>query len=259
MFQSLLYRGRSLGAPLRGFVGRPLRWLPAALFVAAVPVFLVTGSITWAFNNTGLYESGFEKYRIAWVSGITPADLRQVALDLRAYFNSGDEPLDARTRIYGAERALFNEKEIHHMYDVKRLLWGVYGAFAVSAACLVALTAAGFALQRRGYLPMLARRMLWGGGLTVGLLLVFGLAATVGFDALFLLFHRISFANDFWQLDPRTDYLVLLFPQGFWFDATMWAALRALAGGALLAAAGGGYLAWRRWGRARSRRKSTGG
>ena len=250
MFQSLRHPGNLSPSPSGGGLGwgRPLRWLAAALFIVAVPVFLVTGSITWAFNNIGLYEGGFEKYRIAWVSGITPEDLRQVALDLRAYFNSGDEPLDVRTRIYGSERDLFNEKEIHHMYDVKRLLWGVYAALAVSAALLIALAAAGFALQRRKYLPALARWTLWGGGLTVGLLLAFGLAATVGFDALFLLFHRVSFANDFWQLDPRTDYLVLLFPQGFWFDATMWAALRALAGGALLAAAGGAYLGWRRWG-----------
>ena len=247
MFKSPTHLGRPPGTPLRGFADR-LRWLPAALFIVAVPVFLVTGSITWAFNNIGLYEGGFEKYRIAWVSGITPEDLRQVALDLRAYFNSGDEPLSVRTRIFGSERELFNEKEVLHMYDVKRLLWGVYAAFAVSAVCLIALTAAGFARQRRAHVPALARRALWGGGLTVALLVVFGLVATVGFDALFLLFHRVSFANDFWQLDPRTDYLVLLFPQGFWFDATMWAALRALAGSALLAATGGGYLAWRRWG-----------
>ena len=227
-------------------LGRRMRWLPAALFVAAVPVFLVTGSITWAFNNIGLYESGFERYRIAYASGIAPADLRQVALDIRAYFNSGEEPLAVRTRVFGAERALFNEREIIHMADVKRLLWGVYGALAASAACLAALIAVGFARAGRGWLPSLARRMLWGGALTAGLLLLFGLIAAVGFDALFLLFHRISFANDFWRLDPRTDYLVLLFPQGFWFDATLWFALRALAGGGLLAAAGGGYLLWRR-------------
>ena len=249
MFQSPTHTGNNPPSASQGRLGwgRPLRWLPTALFIVAVPVFLVTGSITWAFNSIGLYEDGFDKYRIAWVSGITEEDLRQVALDLRAYFNSGDEPLDVRTRIFGSERELFNDKEIHHMYDVKRLLWGVYGAFAVSASCLVGLTAAGFALRRRAYVPALARRLLWGGVLTVGLLALFGLLSVVAFDALFLLFHQVSFANDFWQLDPRTDYLVLLFPQGFWFDATMWAALRALAGGALLAAAGGGYLAWRRW------------
>ena len=196
--------------------------LPAVLFVLAVPVFLVTGGITWAFNNIGLYEDGFEKYHIARASGITPDDLRQVALDLRAYFNSGDEPLAVRTRIFGSEMDLFNDKEVHHMYDVKRLLWGVYAVFGTSAACLAGTMAAGLAMQRRDYPPALARWILWGGALTVGLLLTFGLLSVVAFDALFLLFHRVSFANDFWRLDPRTDYLVLLFPQGFWFDATMW-------------------------------------
>lgn len=225
-----------------------MRRVPAALFVVAVPVFVITGSLTWAFNDIGLYESGFDKYRIARASGITPTDLRQVALDLRAYFNSGQEPLHVVTRIYGQERELFNPKEVHHMRDVKRLLWGVYGAFAVSAVCLAALIVAGFARGRRGYTRTLSRRATWGGVLTVALLVLFGLVASVGFDALFLLFHRVSFANDFWQLDPRTDYLVLLFPQGFWFDATMWVALRAIGGGLILAVAGGACLAWMRWG-----------
>jgi len=242
MFQSMTQPD----SPLARFLVR-LRWLPAALFIIAVPVFLVTGSLTWAFNNIGLYESGFEKYRISRASGITPEDLRQVALELRAYFNSTEEPLDIRTRIHGAERELFNDKEIHHMRDVKRLLWGVYAALAASATGIIALTAAGIAQRRREHLPALAFRLLWGGLLTAGLLIVFGLLALAGFDRLFLLFHQISFANDFWQLDPRTDYLVLLFPQGFWFDATMWVALRALAGGLMLAAAGTGYIAWRRW------------
>ena len=236
MFQSLTQPGSPL-LRIAAVLKVGMRWVPAVLFVVAVPVFLITGSLTWAFNNIGLYESGFEKYHISRASGISSTDLRQVALDLRGYFNSGEEPLHVVTRIYGQERELFNEKEVHHMRDVKRLLWGVYGAFAVSAVCLAALVAAGFARERGGYQRTLSRRALWGGGLTMALLVLFGIIASVGFDALFLLFHRVSFANDFWQLDPRTDYLVLLFPQGFWFDATMWVALRAIAGGLLLAAA----------------------
>ena len=247
MFQSMLHN-RNLPARIPAWIANRLRWLPAALFVVAVPVFLVTGGLTWAFNSIGLYEAGFEKYRISRASGISSEDLRQVALDIRGYFNSAQEPLDVRTRIFGMERAVFNDKEVHHMRDVKHLLWGVYVAFAAATACLIALLAAGYYLRRSEFMPWLARLTMWGGLLTVGLLLAFGLVAAVGFDALFLLFHRVSFANDFWMLDPRTDYLVLLFPQGFWFDATIWVALRSLGGGILLAAAGAGYLAWRRWG-----------
>ena len=223
-----------------------LRWLPAALFIIAVPVFLITASVAWAFNSPGLYRGGFEKYDISLRSGITEEGLDRVARELRGYFNSGKEPLSIRARVFGEERELFNAKEVAHMRDVKRLVWGVYLLAAVSGAYLLASIALGFATRRVSYLDTLAGRAAWGGGVTVALLVLFGLLATVAFDAIFLLFHRISFANDFWQLDPRRDYLVILFPQGFWFDATLWFALRAIAAGLILAAAGGGYLTWRR-------------
>ena len=225
-----------------------LRWLPAALFIVAVPVFLITASIAWAFNSPGLYQGGFKKYSISLRSGISDEDLRQVAADLRGYFNSREEPLSIRAPIFGEERELFNDKEVSHMRDVKRLVWGVYLLAAVSGVYLLVSVVLGFAGQRSRYPGTLARRAAWGGGVTVALLVLFGLLATVAFDALFLLFHRISFANDFWQLDPRRDYLIILFPQGFWFDATLWFALRAIAAGLLLAAASGGYLVWRRRG-----------
>ena len=224
-----------------------ISWIPTALFIVAVPLFLVTASVTWAFNSPGLYENGFEKYQISLTSGITSADLRQVGADLRGYFNSNDEPLDIRTRILGTERELFNPTEIAHMRDVKRLVWGVYVLGAVSGVYLLVLVIAGFARRRKGFVETLAPRLLWGGTLTLVLLVAFGLLAATGFDTLFLRFHQFSFANDFWQLDPRTDYLVRLFPQDFWFDATMSVALWAITGALILTAAGGGHLLYQRW------------
>ena len=229
-----------------------IAWIPTALFIIAVPIFLVTASVTWAFNNPGLYEDGFQKYQIPRTSGITLADLRQVGAALRSYFNSTKEPLNVRTRILGVEQELFNDKEIAHMQDVKQLIWGTYVLGAVSAVYISVTVLVGFCRRRKNFqdkswLDTVAPRLLWGGGLTLSLLLVFGLLAATGFDTLFLRFHQLSFANDFWQLDPRTDYLVRLFPQDFWFDATMWVALRAIVGALILTATGGGYLAYQRW------------
>ncbi len=134
------------------------------------------------------------------------------------------------------------------MRDVKRLVRGVYILALASAIYLTAMVVAGFALQRGRFVEPLARRALWGGGLTLGLLVVFGAVALVGFDSVFLKFHQLSFANDFWQLDPRTDYLVRIFPQEFWFDATMWVAVRAIAGALLLTVAGSAYLVYKHGG-----------
>ena len=222
-------------------------WVPWALFIVAVPLFLITASVTWAFNSPGLYNDGFEKYSISRISGITDSDLRQVGADIRSYINSGDEPLNVRTEILGEERALFNDREVAHMKDVKRLVWGVYILALASAVYLAALTVVGFARQRGRFIEPLAKRAVYGGGLTLGLLVIFGIAAMSDFDSLFIKFHQLSFANDFWQLDPRTDYLVRIFPDAFWFDATVWVAVRTITGAVAMTVVGSAYLAYRRY------------
>ena len=216
------------------------------MFVVAVPLFLITGAVTWAFNSPGLYHGGFERYDIARVTGITDEDLKQVAADIRGYFNSRQEPLEVRAQVYGVERSLFKPKEVVHMRDVKRLVQGVYVIAGVTALYLLAYAGAGFARHRQRFTPDLARLLLWGGSLTAALILAVGLFALLGFDTLFTKFHEISFTNDFWQLDSRTDFLVMLFPEEFWFDATIWVAMRALIAALIVGSVSGGYLLYLR-------------
>jgi integral membrane protein (TIGR01906 family) len=221
-------------------------WVPAFLFALAVPLFLVTASVALAFNDPAVYNSGFQKYRISLVSGITDDDLRHVAGQIRHYFNSTDEPLLVKTQVYGEERELFNPREVQHMHDVKRLVWWVYAAAAVSGICLLSATSWGFIVNGRGFLGVLAQRVIRGVALMGILVVVVGIFALAGFDALFLKFHQLAFANDLWQLDPRRDYLVIIFPQGFWFDATMRVVALTVAGAVALTLASGGYLLWSR-------------
>jgi integral membrane protein (TIGR01906 family) len=170
-----------------------------------------------------------------------------VGADIRGYINSGDEPLNVQTEILGEERALFNDREVAHMKDVKRLVWGVYILALASAVYLAALTVIGFVMQRGRFIEPLAKRAMYGSGLTLGLLVIFGIAAMSDFDSLFIKFHQLSFANDFWQLDPRTDYLVRIFPDAFWLDATVWVAVRTITGAVVMTVAGSAYLAYRRY------------
>jgi len=222
-------------------------FIPWSLFIVAVPLFLTTACVTWAFNSPGLYNDGFEKYSVSRITGITNSDLRRVGADIRSYINSSDEPMDIQTSIFAVEQDLFNAKEIAHMKDVKTLVRGVYVLALVSAAYLLAMILVGFIRQGRLFTPPLAKRLAGGGGLTLAMLALFGTVAAFGFDSLFVKFHEISFANDFWQLDPRTDYLVRIFPDNFWFDATMWVAVRAIVGALVITVASSSYLVYRRY------------
>ena len=55
----------------------------------------------------------------------------------------------------------------------------------------------------------------------VALVVLVGVLSLMDFDALWTHFHQIAFRNDLWQLDPSKDYLIMLFPEPFWFTATL--------------------------------------
>ena len=104
--------------------------------------------------------------------------------------------------------------------------------------------AAVFLWARERSLRVLASQLIRGGTVTVGVLGVAAVASVVGFDAIFYAFHVISFANDFWQLNPATDRLIQMFPRDFWFMVTLAIGFATMMEGALLILAGYGLRAW---------------
>ena len=101
------------------------------------------------------------------------------------------------------ERELYNHREVEHMRDVKVLVRGTYVVAVLSALYVLGMAVTGYALCGSGFARRLAVLLMWGGTVTLAIVLAVGLFALVGFDSLFLLFHRISFANDLWQLESQ--------------------------------------------------------
>ena len=230
-----------------------------SLFVLALPLFLIGASVAWAINDPGLYQRGFVEYGVSRQTGIPPQDLTQAGAQIRRYFNTGVEPLAVTAQVWGQDKDLFNAREVHHMGDVKVLVRGVYLVAGGALAYLLGTIIGGLA----GIGPVFFRRLAWwsflGGILTLTALLAVGLLAVVGFESLFRVFHQLSFSNDLWQLDPRRDYLLMMFPLGFWFDATLRvAAAAALSASVITAIAGIGLLTSRKPGRAGFWRGSAG-
>ena len=218
----------------------------SVLFVVAVPLFLVTTSAVWAANDLRLYDYEFRLQGVAQETGIREGELLDIVRQIRAYFNSRREPLEVRANVSGETRELFNSREVQHMADVKRLIWGVYGVQWASFLYLLAWLACGVVLWRRALLRRVAMLALWGCSVTVGLVLAVGITAWVSFDSLFVVFHRLSFSNALWQLDPSRDYLIRIFPEGFWSDATFFVGLASVAMALTLALTAGIYLGAKR-------------
>jgi integral membrane protein (TIGR01906 family) len=189
------------------------------LFILCLPVLLLTMSVRIAANSPELYRYGFSKYDISQVTGMAPAELDKVITGLITYFNSDEEYINLTVMKDGKPFVLFNEREVGHLKDVKGLFRLVYRLLV--GTLIYALLYAGLNYLLWQDRRRVARGLIGGSSLTLALLIVLGLMIWVNFDWFFYEFHLISFANDLWLLNPATDYLIMLFPQGFWFDAAL--------------------------------------
>jgi len=216
-----------------------LKWL----FVLLLPLLLVSASIAGAVNCPALYHYGFEKYHVSHTTGLAETELEKAAAGLIGYFKSGEENISLTVIKDGKPFVLFNEREVAHLRDVKGLIRLDY--WALLATFIYALAYTGLSLWRKN-----GRHLAWGliagSGLTLVLMLALGLGMLLNFDRLFLQFHLLSFANDLWLLDPSKDYLIMLFPGGFWYDATLFCAVATVVGAALFGGVGIGYLRFSR-------------
>ncbi|GAB4164458.1 MAG: TIGR01906 family membrane protein [Candidatus Promineifilaceae bacterium] len=136
----------------------------------------------------------------------------------------------------GTNEPLYNAREIGHMLDVKRvadglirpLSWVGLGGVGVGVLALLALDSS----RRRLYAGML-----WGGALTMAILLGIGLFLIVGWNTFFVAFHDLLFPAGTWTF-PLTDSLIRLFPEKFWFDFGVILVTAIFMEGSLVAAVG---------------------
>ena len=134
-------------------------------------------------------------------------------------------------------KPLYNERELSHMNDVKRVTRGALKVWYISLAALALLELLAWV---GGWGQAYRLGLMRGGWLMVILAITIGLIAVVGisidpdiFFRFFAGFHSLFFEGDSW-LFLFSDTLIRLFPIRFWQDAFLFAALIALAGGTAL-------------------------
>ena len=193
-----------------------LRTVMKWLFILCLPLLLITFVIGGMISSAWLYNYGFDKYNISQTAGLTDAELDKAAAGLISYFNSGAEYIHLTVNKAGNPVTLFNQREVIHLKDVKGLIWLDYRLFTGALIYMLGYALVTLLWRKEGH--RLASGLAGGSGLTLALMLVMGASTLLDFDRLFIQFHLISFTNEFWQLDPATDYLIMLFPQGFWYD-----------------------------------------
>lgn len=125
--------------------------------------------------------------------------------------------------------ALYNDRELSHMLDVKVL---VQAALKVWYAIIAFLFLVWVFAQIIHAKKKFWRAVSFGGWLTIFFILLALAAILIDFDALFRDFHAIFFTADTW-LFYINDTLIRLFPEKLWSDAFTFVGVFTLVGAVL--------------------------
>jgi integral membrane protein (TIGR01906 family) len=206
-------------------------FVAAALGVALGVVILLAGPLV-LFNPafTSLLQ---ERHGVAEAFGVPQAEVDLATGEILGdLFTDGD--FDAAL---ADGPPLLNERERSHMHDVARLVRIL--AISVVVAAFVAVISAR---RMRGEPRRVGAVMLRTSGVIGAAALAMALTFAVAFEPAFLAFHAIFFPPGTFLFEPGSN-LITLFPEGFWFDASLAAGATIVLSAVIVALIG--YRLWR--------------
>ena len=178
-------------------------------------VVLITSVEAVVYFNDGYFEKEYTKYNVLEKVHMEMDDLLYVTDEMMDYLKGDRDDLVVETIVDGEEREFFNAKEKRHMVDVQGLFLGAM-ELRKGAVVIIVLLAVALLVKKQG--AVLLRMLQWGVGLFIGSMAGLALLVSTNFTKYFTYFHLIFFDNDDWILNPKTDLLINIVPEGFFRD-----------------------------------------
>lgn len=192
-------------------------------YIAAISLILIglITSIDVTCFDSSFYETEYAAMDTASSLHMSQEDLMKATNTLLDYIQDEREDIQVNITSYGISAPAFNERESLHMIDVKNLY-----QFALQiriVACILLLVSILFLFykRRKETIDMLAKGYIQIAIAFVCFIIMLGLWAAVDFTSLWESFHHVFFSNDLWLLNPRTDLMINMFPEAFFFHMVM--------------------------------------
>ena len=162
-----------------------------------------------------IYQYNLSIYPIEERTSLSIEKIKNTNIQIKDYFFSDEEFLDIE---------IFNDKEIHHMKDVKEIINNLFLFGKISSLVLALITYfIIYNYKLHFYLIFKYSSIIF-----IILILLFSLLSLISFNQIFILFHEIAFRNDLWLLNINEDYLLMMFPESFFRDSAIFLLLSSL-------------------------------
>ena len=187
-------------------------------YILWVPVILSISFEIITFSDW-IYTYNWSRNNISNNTGLSINELNHSSNSIKDYFKNDLEKLDLIITQNNNDYHLFKDREIDHMVDVKSIIQSTLLFEKVGGILLIIFLIMLFYNQKLKTIEENIRKIilksffLWGAFLSI---IIFGMM--VNFNYTFILFHKLLFRNDLWILNPRTDFLLMMFPQRFFLE-----------------------------------------
>lgn len=193
--------------------------LRLSISISFIMLILLSSIDLFSFDRS-FYQKEYQKLGVPEVIKIDVNELMLVTDALLDYTAGQRNDLTIEAIIDGASRQVFNDKEITHMKDVAVLYQNAM--FVRNSALLVLLVSIIIAYKSKlkDFRLLLAHtynQVSLVFTLFVGTILMI---AVIDFTWFWTNFHHVFFSNDLWLLNPKTDILIMMVPEQFFFDLT---------------------------------------
>lgn len=193
--------------------------IPLIFGASLLIVTFVVGLELIIFNET-YFEWHYENRGITQTTEMSLEDLMTVTVDMLAYLE-GDRPnLDMQADIAGVSEEVFGEREKAHMVDVRDLYLGFRTLRRLCSGIVLVTLLLGWFFNKKLLYHSLNRVKF----IVPSLLVVvgaIGLLFATDFNKYFTIFHHIFFDNDLWLLNPKTDILINMVPESYFYSVVM--------------------------------------
>lgn len=195
-----------------------LTWVGGILFsICLIFVALITSFEIGAYGSDKFYEKEYEKYDVLRDVQMEMPDVMYVTKEMMSFLRGDRENLIVDTIVDGQPREFFNEREIAHMDDVKVLFVNGLHMRTGGVILMLLLLATGI-LTKAPWKRILPKAFQCTAMALTAITAVIALLFATNFTKYFTIFHEIFFSNDLWLLDPETDLLINILPEGFFSD-----------------------------------------
>lgn len=163
------------------------------------------------------YAKEYAKIGNAEYIGVSDDDLAKMTEVLLGYLEDDNDDLIVYANVKGVDREVFNTKEKTHMVDVKNLYINAMTVRTFAGLLFVATIIYSILNKEQvGSYFVVYKNTLLGGMIIIGALAI---AIATNFEEFWTTFHHVFFpGNDLWLLSMRTDILIMMVPEQFFFD-----------------------------------------